>query len=105
VTAQPPSDPEHRVLPFRPRGSLFSRRPQPTPVQDLSRYERPVSDTPDDYGHRMRMNGLAALVLVALMIAGWWIADSMASLRKTQDCALSGRKNCEKIEVPPKPLP
>lgn len=94
------------MLPFRPRGLPFARRPAPPPaVKDLAGYEGGVEDAPDEYRHRMTMNGLAAVVLVALMAAGWWIADTMAGLRKTQDCALSGRKNCEKIEVPPKPLP
>jgi hypothetical protein len=109
VFAYPPSEPDRTVVPFR--NGLRRHAAQPAtpsdpaqgPVRDLSGYERTTQDGPEEYRHRMAMNGLGALVLIALMAAGWWIADSMANLRKNQDCALSGRKNCEKIEVPPQP--
>ncbi len=104
MSAYPPSEPDRTVVPFR--SGLQRRAPQNAdhePVSDLSEYERTSQDGPEEYRHRMAMNGLGALVLIALMAAGWWIADSMANLRKNQDCALSGRKNCETIEVPPRP--
>lgn len=67
--------------------------PQATsPVEDLSRYER--TDGEDDYRHRMLMNGMAALVTILLIAGGIWIANSMAQLRKNQDCVMSGRRNC-----------
>ncbi len=38
--------------------------------------------------------------LVALVGGGIWLANSIVTLRKNQDCALSGRKNCADISVP-----
>jgi len=36
--------------------------------------------------------------IVVLVGAGWWLADTMATIRKTEDCAASGRRNCVPIE-------
>ena len=71
------------------RGALFVRH-IPPPVSDLKEYER-RPDEPDDYRHRMIMNGLAFAVTVVLIVAGIWIADVMAHMRKNQDCVLIGR--------------
>jgi hypothetical protein len=88
---QPTNEPT-RVLRFRHR-----RSDELTGPGDLSQYER--SDTPDDYRHRMWMN-LAALIVVTLLIgAGLWIANTMASMRKNQDCVLSGRRGCTPVEA------
>jgi len=35
------------------------------------------------------------------VIAGVWMADKIAEMRKNQDCVLSGRRNCTPIDVPP----
>lgn len=37
---------------------------------------------------------------VVLVAAGIWLLGSMADLRKTQDCAAQGRRNCGTIENP-----
>jgi hypothetical protein len=96
------SEPNARVLPFRRRGSLFAmNRPQPSPVQDLEQFERAGGE--DDYRHRMIMNGAALLATATLIGAGIWIADTMAQMRKNQDCVLSGKKNCTPIKVPVAP--
>ena len=89
---QPP-DETPRVLPFRHRRSdELAGGPD-----DLSQYER--SPEPDDYRHRMLMNA-AALIVVALLVGvGLWIAGTMATMRKNQDCVLSGRRGCTPVEV------
>ena len=99
VSNLPPSQSERRVLPFRPRGSLFARNAPRPPVDDLGKYERPQNE-PDDYRHRMTMNGLALLATIFLIVAGIWIADVMAQMRKNQDCVLSGRRGCTPVTVP-----
>lgn len=64
----------------------------------LAKFTR--DDTPDDYRHRMIVN-VAALAFVALLgAAGLWLADTMASMRKNQDCVLTGRRGCSPVEVP-----
>ena len=92
-------DSKHRVVVNFRRGPSGVRRPPavPPPVNDLANYSR--SSERDDYRHRMLVNAAALLFLIALIGAGLWIADSMASLRRNQDCALSGRRNCVPIDV------
>ena len=100
VPRQTASEPEGRILPFQRPGTLRTRNaPPPAPVPDLEKYEH-APDEPDDFRHRMLMNGLGLAVTVALILAGLWMADVMAHMRKDQDCVLMGRKNCAPIEVP-----
>jgi hypothetical protein len=110
IVQLPNSDePKGRILRFRQRGaSPFgryfrraetapARDPGGAPIDDLARYER--SDEADDYRHRMMMNALSVLVVALLIGAGVWIANTMAEMRRNQDCFLQGRKNCTPIEV------
>jgi hypothetical protein len=92
------SDGEHRVLHFR-RGRAGTRPavPAPPPVDDLTKFERGAEA--DDYRHRMIVNAVVFLFVIALIGAGLWLADTMASLRRNQDCALAGHRNCVPIEV------
>ena len=90
---QTPTENDGRVVPFRRRGSLFMlNRPPASPVQDLEKFERIEGE--DDYRHRMLMNAMAAGVIILLIAGGIWIADSMAMVRKNQDCVMSGKRNC-----------
>jgi len=117
------SDEEHVVLKFRPRTSAHppGGREEPDPAKtlntktsniktpntntspaanDLSRYERP-RDEGDDFRHRMLANVAALAFTVALTAIGIWLAVSIADLRKTQDCVLTGRRDCARISVTP----
>ena len=94
------SKPDPRVLRFRPRGSLLVRpTARPPVVPDLDKYER-SSEDPAEYRHRMMMNLIGLAFAVGLIGAGLWIAEVMANLRKNQDCAFSGRRNCTEIQTP-----
>jgi hypothetical protein len=62
------------------------------PVADLIRYQR--SPEPDDYRHRMMVNAAAFVFVVGLIGAGLWLAETMAQMRRNQDCVLQGRSNC-----------
>jgi hypothetical protein len=62
---------------------------------------RPEADEPDDYRHRMLTNVAGVAVVALLIVIGIWIADTMASMRKNQDCVLSGRRGCTPVEAPP----
>ncbi|MGJ4939793.1 hypothetical protein ACQR1W_04415 [Bradyrhizobium sp. HKCCYLS1011] len=105
---------EHRVVPFRPRSAPIRRAvegggppvplprrepPHPDPL-DLSRYERPRQET-DDFRHRILANIAAFAFTVALTAIGIWLAMSIADLRKTQDCVLTGRRDCARILTEP----
>jgi hypothetical protein len=65
-------------------------------IADLQKYEQ--SAEPDDYPRRMMINLAAFAFIVALTLAGIWIVEQLALLRKQQDCVLSGRRNCTDIE-------
>jgi len=91
-----PANHQPRVVSFRRRGAA-PRRPTPSPVEDLSKYER--SEGADDYRHRMLVNAAALLFVAVLIGAGLWIADTMAAMRKNQDCVLSGRRGCTPVVV------
>jgi hypothetical protein len=92
------SDSEPRVVKF-PRGRAGAHTPataQP-PVDDLAKFER--SEGTDDYRHRMTVNIVVFVFVLALIGAGLWLADTMAQMRKNQDCVLSGRRGCSPVEV------
>ena len=93
------SDSERRVVNFR-RGPAGARAPLagPAPVENLAKYQR--GEAGDDYRHRMIVNIAAFLFVIALIGAGIWLADTMAQMRKNQDCVLSGRRGCSPVEVP-----
>ncbi|MBS0528853.1 MAG: hypothetical protein JSS22_05630 [Proteobacteria bacterium] len=100
---------EHVVLQFRPR-RLAGLPDQRVAINgadtrslhepnDLSRYEQP-RDQPDDFRHRMLANAAAFAFTIALTAVGLWLAMSIADLRRTQDCALQGLRNCAQIAAP-----
>jgi len=96
---QSSSDDERRLVNFR-RGPAGTRPqpPGPTPVEDLTKYEG--RESADDYRNRMIVNVAAFLFVAALIGAGLWLADTMARMRKDQDCVLFGRRGCTPVEVP-----
>jgi len=103
-----PTDPPEmgRILRFEPRRKAQrpDQRPSsplddPSPVEGLDKYSRQRDDG-DDYRYRMRAN-IAAIVLVALLIwCGYWLFNTLAEMRKVQDCILIGRTNCAPITLP-----
>jgi hypothetical protein len=62
--------------------------------------ERPAPAPPEDQGNRNLENALLVGICVVLVAAGIWLLGSMAELRKVQDCAAQGRRNCATIEIP-----
>jgi hypothetical protein len=105
---------DHRVVPFRSRSALQRRTVlndappvplnRPNDVQpdilDMARYER-SREEPDDFRHRILANIAAFAFTVALTAVGIWLAMSIADLRKTQDCLLTGRRDCARVITEP----
>ena len=58
---------------------------------------------PEDQGNRNVQNAVMLGFFVVLVALGIWLLSSMAELRKVQDCAAQGRRNCATIEVPDRP--
>lgn len=94
----PSSHNEPRVVSF-PCGRTGAHAPVAVPpeVDDLAKFEQDAET--DDYRHRMIVNAAAFLFVIALIGAGLWLADTMAQMRKNQDCVLSGRRGCTPVEV------
>jgi hypothetical protein len=86
---------EGRVVSFR-SGRPIARPPDEPPVEDLAKYQG--KESPEDYRDRMIVNVVAFIFLAALVGGGFWLADTMARMRKNEDCAASGRRNCIPIE-------
>jgi hypothetical protein len=86
------TDGDGNVIRFRPRGAAPRREwglgssdmMDDSPVKDLREYESaPESD--DDYRYRMRVNLLAGIVVIILIVAGSWVLDALAkSTRESQ---------------------
>jgi hypothetical protein len=93
-----PPDNRGRILPFRRRGQprVPSDADQGTPVEGVEKY----ASEPDNYRQRMINNGLAFGACIVLVLIGVWIADTMAEMRKKQECVLSGRRDCSSVAVP-----
>jgi len=89
-----------RVIPLR--SNRTSRPPAPAPADDdLRRFEQEGAESPEAYRHRMKVN-LAALAFVLVLIgAAVWMADAMFTMRKNQDCVLTGRRTCATVDYIP----
>ena len=57
-------------------------------------------EPPEDEGNRGIENAVMLGFFVVLVAAGIWLLGTMADVRKAQDCAAQGRRNCGAIEVP-----
>jgi hypothetical protein len=57
----------------------------------------------EDRGSRGIENAVMLGFFVVLVAAGIWLLGTMADVRKAQDCAAQGRRNCNPIEIPDRP--
>ena len=57
-------------------------------------------EPPEDEGIRWIENAVMFGFFVVLVAAGIWLLGTMADIRKVQDCAAQGRRNCASIDVP-----
>jgi hypothetical protein len=55
---------------------------------------------PEDEGNRAIENAVMLAFFAVLVAAGIWLLGTMADVRKVQDCAAQGRRNCGVIDVP-----
>ncbi len=68
-------------------------------VADLQKYQRAREE--EDYRHRMVVNGLALAFCIVLAIAGAWLVNEIAEMKRIQDCVLSGRAGCIPLDLSP----
>ena len=57
-------------------------------------------EPPEDECHRGIENAVMLGFFVVLVAAGIWLLATMADVRKAQDCAAQGRRNCATIDTP-----
>jgi hypothetical protein len=57
-------------------------------------------EPPEDEGNRGIENAVLLGFLLVVVAAGIWLLATMADVRKAQDCAAQGRRNCATIDVP-----
>ena len=57
-------------------------------------------EPPEDEGNRMIENVVMLAFFGVVVAAGIWLLGTMADVRKAQDCAGQGRRNCAAIDVP-----
>ena len=58
------------------------------------------AEPPEDGGSRTVENVVMLGFFVVLVAAGIWLLGTMADVRKAQDCAAQGRRNCVAIDAP-----
>jgi hypothetical protein len=96
---------ENRVVRFRRPGAAsvppLPQPPREPPVADLARFEQ-SQESASEYRHRMAVNAAAFLFVLVLVGAAIWLADTMATMRKNQDCVLSGRVGCTQVDYTPR---
>jgi len=57
-------------------------------------------EPPEEEGNRKVENAVMLGFFVVVVAAGIWLLVTMADVRKAQDCAGQGRRNCATIDVP-----
>ena len=57
-------------------------------------------EAPEQEGNRTIENAVMLAFFVVLVAAGIWLLGTMADVRKVQDCAAQGRRNCGANDVP-----
>lgn len=60
----------------------------------MTQPEEPQDPNGNDDGNRAVENAVMIGFFVVLVAAGVWLLSTMADVRKVQDCAAQGRRNC-----------
>jgi hypothetical protein len=55
---------------------------------------------PPEEGNRNVENAVMLGFFAVLVTLGIWLLGTMADIRKVQDCAAQGRRNCATIDIP-----
>jgi hypothetical protein len=97
------------IVPFNAaRSRLRPARPVlPPPVLSGAVPEASRSNAADDIDDRLRMkqNMAALLVIVAIVVLGTWLIDSLRHYSRLRACIEAGHRNCIPVELKYQPSP
>ncbi len=75
-----------------PRDTALDR-----PRRGVDSFERAPTAAGEDDRQRARVNLFAAIAVVLLIAAGWWLVNSFVESQKVQGCYASGTRYCSLI--------
>ena len=75
-----------------PREAVLNR-----PLQDADSFGRGPTAASEEDRQRGRVNLFAAIAVVLLIAAGWWLVNSFVESQKVQGCYASGTRYCSLI--------
>lgn len=58
----------------------------------------PKPELPEDQAHRTLVNLIAAVFVLVLAIAAFWLLKTLDERRRLENCLASGRRDCIPIE-------
>jgi hypothetical protein len=67
------------------------------PRKDIDSFDRGPTAASEDDRQRGRVNLFAAIAVVLLIAAGWWLVNSFVASQKVQGCYASGTRYCSLI--------
>jgi hypothetical protein len=75
-----------------PREAALNR-----PRKEADSLDRSATAASEEDRQRARVNLFAAIALVLLIAAGWWLVSSFVEMQKVQGCYASGTRYCSLI--------
>jgi hypothetical protein len=99
-----------KIISFSPRSAAPPRKLGPpwtstSPAAENKEAEN-ARESDEDYRHRMKMNGLSAIVVVVLLVFGEWTLNGFVnSERQAHGCFRASGSECGTIYVPLAPPP
>ena len=73
--------------------------PSPGPPPSLDPAPSAVAPSKAEAPAVSPFNGFALVMILLLVVGGWFMVDQMSEASKLQDCVMAGRKNCAPIGV------
>jgi hypothetical protein len=67
------------------------------PRKEAASLDRNAMATSEEDRQRARVNLFAAIAVVLLIAAGWWLVSSFVEMQKVQGCYASGTRYCSLI--------
>jgi hypothetical protein len=95
-----------KIISFTPRSAAPPRKLSPPWTSPAAKEAENARESDEDYRHRMKMNGLSAIVVVVLLVVGEWTLNGFVnSERQAHGCFRAGGSECGTIYTPLAPPP